>query len=63
MASAKSVLAHYAVRKRCRMRMWRWIDIQNDIGSAEKLIGSFSMLRLTLPMSMPSERLAWLSET
>jgi hypothetical protein len=55
--------AHYASRNRCRKPMSGCIHTQNDIGSAEKLIGSFSVLRLTLPMSMPSERFSWLSET
>jgi hypothetical protein len=63
MASERSVFAHYALRERCRMQILGVIHTQNDIGVAEKLIGSFSVLRLTLPMSMPSERFSWLSET
>jgi hypothetical protein len=41
----------------------RLTHTKNDIEVAEKLIGSFSMLRLTLPMSMPAERFPRLSGT
>jgi hypothetical protein len=63
MAPDRSIFAHYALRERCHMPIADVIHTQNDIGVVEKLIGSFSVLRLTLPMSMPSERFSWLSET